>query len=158
MFDSFSSPQPQVLHTLSVWWWSLSPVERGEGRRGGGEREKAEDSCCGLSGTQASAENSARDEGKHVIMQPVLGVRVHKCVRLPVCKCALEMTHWVVTESLRILEKQEMWSRASAKSGKTGWATNVFKYDCSYITKRIFHSPFFFFFFATPLFTSTTAQ
>lgn len=55
MFDSFSSPQPQVLHTLSVWCWSPSPVERGGG-------EKAEDSCCGLSGTQASTEHSARRE------------------------------------------------------------------------------------------------
>ncbi len=50
MFDSFSSPPPRVLHTPSFWCWSLSP----------GERKKGEDRCNGLSGTQASSENSVK--------------------------------------------------------------------------------------------------
>lgn len=48
MFDSFSSPLPQVVHTLSAWCWSLSPGEMGE---------KAKDNCyCGSELEQASME------------------------------------------------------------------------------------------------------
>ncbi len=86
MFDSFSSPLPQVLHTPSFWCWSQSPGE-------GGRKKKAEDSCYGLSGTEASTENSVkpgreRGELEHFIIQQYLGVWVYVCVRSCVYVCA----------------------------------------------------------------------
>lgn len=69
MFDSFSSPLPQVLHTPSFWSWSQSP----------GEKKKAEASCYGLSGTEAKTRQRER-ELEHFIIQQYLGVWVYACV------------------------------------------------------------------------------
>lgn len=80
---------------------------------GWGRERKQRTAAMGLSGTQASTENSARREGgkrepERVVTQPGLGVFARSGF-LPFCKCArlIENDLMFVTKSLLNLKKQK---------------------------------------------------
>lgn len=82
MFDSFSSPLHQVLHTPSFWCWSQSP----------GERKKSRGwLLCFVrnrSFLRELSETRQRErELEHFIIQQYLGVWVYVCGFMCICVC-----------------------------------------------------------------------